>query len=82
MNQISNQFQNLKDRFQQAGEQDAKMRAGVRLALADMSTHVSDITLKPNLVVLTATNKSAASELFLRREDIKGKLPSQEVVIR
>ena len=75
MDPISTQFQNLKNYFIKTGKQDAQARSSVRLALADFNNCIKDITLKPNLIELTAVNKSAANELFLRKDEIKKQLP-------
>ena len=71
-----NNFERLKQKFTNAQKRDVLIRANIRIALAGFNNYISEITLKSNLIILTAINKSAANELFLNLEEIKVKLPA------
>lgn len=68
MQAIASRFDHLKKKILAQGERDAQFQAYIRTIVPP--SFLKEATLAKNRIVLTASHKAAAQELFLQRERI------------
>lgn len=89
MQELKNRLSGLRKLIAQKGEEDKKLRELFKKTLLEIfgdekipDKYIRDFYFKQGKLIVTATNKSFANELFLRKEIILEKLNSQEMKIK
>lgn len=88
MDDLKNKITSLKKKIAAKSKEDKKLREALGIKLAEifgnkeaLTDYIRDFYLQTNKLIIVALNKSIASELFFRKQQILESLQSEKIPI-